>query len=417
MRGVCLFDTGCVRRFLAFAVVCAVLGLGAGAAAQSVQGSGRAALPVQYTLTVAVLGPGSGGAFASTSGLSTLHGCSRGCSLAFDSGTTVHLEALPSAPNNHFGGWGGDCSGNAVDPNGYAYCDVVMTRDGSVTVDFELGAPPPFVFPSPPPAPPPPPPPPPPVLPPADLVVQLLSTAPQTPPVGAEVMFLVQVSTNNLGASAAVTVDLTLPANFAVTQTQADRGTGCTGTGQRLHCDLGSITYDMHATYIRVTGKVTKRGEMDATATVASLTQPEPDATLADNTSTLTIPPAARAVGQIVLGSKNFGDRRYEIGWGTAHPRVIYNGGDPSGKVWNIQWSEWGSSDTRGRGVTWVSRPQGGYYTKSGLIELRAFGIGRCSPTGLRAYLHLEVRVQTHPGGPLGNWYAWGGSRSVCPRS
>jgi hypothetical protein len=231
-------------------------------------------------------------------------------------------------------------------------------------------------------------------------------------------MFLVQVHTNNLGASAAVHVDLTLPTNFAITQTQVDYGTGCTGAGQKLDCDLGTITYDMHPIYIRVTGKVTKPGEMDATATVSSLTQPEADATLADNTSTLTIPAAASpGLGQIVLGSKNFGDPRYEVGWGTAHPRVIYNGGDPSGKVWNIQWSEWGGTATRGRGHTWISRPHGGYFKNSALIELRAFGIGRCSPKGPSAYRHLEVRVQTYPGGPLGHWYTWGGSSSVCVRS
>jgi len=116
--------------------------------------------------------------------------------------------------------------------------------------------------------------------------------------------------------------------------------------------------------------------------------------------------------GSIVLGSKAF--TLYGIGWGTPHPRVIFNGGDPSGRAWNIRWSNWGAGVAIGHGLNWLFRPQGGYYGTPGVIEVRAYGIGRCSPTGPRAYLHLQARVPARPGGSLGRWFAWGGQRNLC---
>jgi hypothetical protein len=57
-------------------------------------------------------------------------------------------------------------------------------------------------------------------------------------------------------------------------------------------------------------------------------------------------PLAAVASGgnrEVVLGKRNL-TGRYGIGWGTAHPPVIYNGGVPSGKAWNLRWSKWGAA-------------------------------------------------------------------------
>lgn len=123
---------------------------------------------------------------------------------------------------------------------------------------------------------------------------------------------------------------------------------------------------------------------------------------------------AAPNGGQIVLGSKHRAITPGGYGWGTAHPRAFYNGNDPSGAVWNIRWDGWGGKDAIGRGLTWIFRPQGAYYSKPGAIELRVFGIGRCTATGPRAYLHLQVRVASRPGGPLGKWFAWGGDPTTC---
>lgn len=105
---------------------------------------------------------------------------------------------------------------------------------------------------------------------------------------------------------------------------------------------------------------------------------------------------------------------RHGVGWGTAHPRLIYNGGDPSGKAWNLRWSRWGASSTTAHGFTWLFRPSGGYYAKPGAIELRAYRLGHCTPGGPIAYTRLSARVAARPGGALGRWFAWGGWHTLC---
>jgi hypothetical protein len=116
--------------------------------------------------------------------------------------------------------------------------------------------------------------------------------------------------------------------------------------------------------------------------------------------------------GQVVLGSRHV--VAHGVGWGTPRPPEIFNGGVPNGKAWRIRWENWAGSVARGRGLTWIYRPHGGYYGKPGRIELRAYMIGRCSPESGRTYLHLKARESIRPGGPLGRWFEWGGWRDLC---
>lgn len=120
----------------------------------------------------------------------------------------------------------------------------------------------------------------------------------------------------------------------------------------------------------------------------------------------------AASDSEVVLGSKTFVP--FGKGWGTAQPRFISNGGVPSGVVLRIHWESWGSREAVGRGLTWIYRPHGGYYPRPGAIELRASRIGRCSPSGPRAYRRLRARVPSRPGRPLGRWFTWGGQRNLC---
>jgi hypothetical protein len=39
---------------------------------------------------------------------------------------------------------------------------------------------------------------------------------------------------------------------------------------------------------------------------------------------------------EVVLGKTKL-TGRYGAGWGTSHPKLIYNGGVPSGKAWSLQ--------------------------------------------------------------------------------
>jgi hypothetical protein len=76
---------------------------------------------------------------------------------------------------------------------------------------------------------------------------------------------------------------------------------------------------------------------------------------------------------------------------------VIFNGGDPSGRAWNLRWRGWGTPVATAQGLTWISRPAGGYYAKPAAIELRASRIGQCVPDGPRAYTQLQAREALRP--------------------
>ena len=118
----------------------------------------------------------------------------------------------------------------------------------------------------------------------------------------------------------------------------------------------------------------------------------------------------------VVLGSKSFYGvpPNNAIGWGTAHPKIIFNGGDPSGRVWEISWKHWGAAATLGYGLTWIPTPNGGYYGTPVHIELRASSFGRCTPSGPVAYRKLEVRGPSRPGGRLGSWGNWSFTGTIC---
>jgi hypothetical protein len=126
----------------------------------------------------------------------------------------------------------------------------------------------------------------------------------------------------------------------------------------------------------------------------------------------LCVSAAASSPGTPVLGKKNL--LSGGIGWGTAQPAVIFNGGDPSGRAYALRWTGWGNATAYAYGLNPIFKPQGGYYREPGRIELRAYRIARCVPGGPTAYTRLEARVAGRPGGPLGKWFAWGGWKTLC---
>jgi hypothetical protein len=122
---------------------------------------------------------------------------------------------------------------------------------------------------------------------------------------------------------------------------------------------------------------------------------------------------ASDSTGEVVLGSARFAQPHGE-GWGTSKPAKIFNGGDPSGLVTQIYWTHWGSNVAIGHGLNAIFKPRGGYYRQLVHIELRAYDLGRCSANGPRAYTRLSVREPSRPGGPLGKWVSWSGSKTIC---
>ena len=119
--------------------------------------------------------------------------------------------------------------------------------------------------------------------------------------------------------------------------------------------------------------------------------------------------PLASAAPRTVLGQKNLFPGG--IGWGTARPKMIFNGGDPSGMVSKIRWSNWGSKTAFGRGQGAAFKPGGGYYAKPIQVQLKASKIGH-TKNG-RAYKHLTARFQKRPGGPWTKWSGWLSLRDV----
>lgn len=58
--------------------------------------------------------------------------------------------------------------------------------------------------------------------------------------------------------------------------------------------------------------------------------------------------PAASADPQPTLG-RVWGQNQQ--GYGTVRPAKVFNGGDPTGMIWDITWSSWGDEQARGTGT------------------------------------------------------------------
>jgi hypothetical protein len=128
---------------------------------------------------------------------------------------------------------------------------------------------------------------------PPDLHVSLAADAAAAPPVGAQLVYRVSVTTANAGSASDVRLALHLPPAYTVARSSADRGPGCTGAGPDLTCDAGWISPGTGTT-VTVVGTVTGSGALTASATATSLV--EAVANPADGTATLTLAaPAAPA--------------------------------------------------------------------------------------------------------------------------
>lgn len=64
--------------------------------------------------------------------------------------------------------------------------------------------------------------------------------------------------------------------------------------------------------------------------------------------------PYASADPQPTLGRVWAGSQR---GYGTVRPAEVFNGGDPTGRIWDITWSSWGGDQARGTGTAYYEPP------------------------------------------------------------
>lgn len=78
-----------------------------------------------------------------------------------------------------------------------------------------------------------------------------------------------------------------------------------------------------------------------------------------------------------------------QVGYGAARPREVFNGGDPTGHLWDIDWASWGSSRAIGHGMGFYTGDV--QYIAAGRREpatVVAFDLGACE--GKTMYRRIE---------------------------
>ena len=83
-----------------------------------------AQVPIQFTLSIDLIGSGSGTLFLNGNVIS----CPASCAIDFDDNESVTLTASPQL-NSTFVGWSGACTGTG-------FCDLIMDSDKDITVNF-----------------------------------------------------------------------------------------------------------------------------------------------------------------------------------------------------------------------------------------------------------------------------------------
>ena len=110
-----------------FGLIGPVLVIAAGfASAAATPRQDAAVPPTTYTLTITLVGTGSGTVTSTPAGIS----CKPTCSASFAAGTSVKLTTAP-ATGSYFSGWSGACKGTSA-------CTVVMNSNLSATATFNI---------------------------------------------------------------------------------------------------------------------------------------------------------------------------------------------------------------------------------------------------------------------------------------
>ncbi len=68
-------------------------------------------------------------------------------------------------------------------------------------------------------------------------------------------------------------------------------------------------------------------------------------------------------------------------GYGTVQPTRVFNGGDPTGDIWDITWSSWGGKQAIGRGLSYAI-PPGAVSVAQSIKEpatIVAYNLGTCN--------------------------------------
>ncbi len=87
--------------------------------------------------------------------------------------------------------------------------------------------------------------------------------------------------------------------------------------------------------------------------------------------------PFASADPQPTLGRVWAGNQE---GYGTVRPAKVFNGGDPTGRIWNITWSSWGGEQATGTGLAnWEPPGAAVAYSVTQPATIVAYDLGTCN--------------------------------------
>jgi hypothetical protein len=128
-----------------------------------------------------------------------------------------------------------------------------------------------------------------------DLTVTLTPSAATVPAVGGELDLALAVTTTNAGGSSAASLDVDLPAGYALTRAYTDRGT-CTVAASHVSCDVAWIN-PTTSTHVTLFGTVSRSAQLQFRASVASRQEPELDPS--NNTVQLTLAPPVAVVQKV----------------------------------------------------------------------------------------------------------------------
>ncbi len=77
-------------------------------------------------------------------------------------------------------------------------------------------------------------------------------------------------------------------------------------------------------------------------------------------------------LGQVWSGSQE--------GYGTVRPGRVFNGGDPTGDIWDISWSSWGGAQATGKGTSYWEAPGASVATSVARpAAIVAYNLGTCN--------------------------------------
>jgi len=99
---------------------------------------------------------------------------------------------------------------------------------------------------------------------------------------------------------------------------------------------------------------------------------------------------------RVILGAHDPNSRfSGAMGWGQVEPATIDNGGDPTGRAWDVVWQGWGTTRAIGKGYGyWQAPGVDVVHAVPARVELVAFSLVKCS--GHLSYSKIEWLYPEH---------------------